>query len=110
MVVEWVPSARPIKASRVCPVVRNLKYDYHPRGSRSLELSFENDDFEGVVREIRKFDLRVLHNVSEDIWGLRTARLYDPESNIAEIGESMLCFVRRLSEEGLWEKEITEKT
>jgi catechol 2,3-dioxygenase-like lactoylglutathione lyase family enzyme len=92
------------------PITKHLQYRYHNSGNKNLELCFETDEFENVIEELRKFELILLHDVTEEKWGQFTIRFYDPDNNLIEIGETLPCLVRRLSESGLTSNEIIKKT
>lgn len=91
-------------------ITKNLGYSYHEGGNKNLELSFETDDFEEVVQSLHKSNVKLLHDVTEENWGQLTIRLYDPENNLIEIGESMPSFVKRFANDGLSPEEIAQKT
>ncbi len=92
------------------PISRELGYEYEPIGNRNLELCFETESFGDAVEKVLMSDLRILHNVEEEPWGQYTIRFYDPEGNLVEIGETLACMARRLSEAGLSLDEIAKKT
>jgi len=92
------------------PLTRHLHYSYHSNGNKNLELCFETDEFEKIVKELKKVELNLIHDVSEEKWGQLTIRFFDPENNIVEIGEAMPCFVRRMYKNGFSEKKISKKT
>ncbi len=91
-------------------ISRELGYSYEHIGNRNLQLCFETENFEDAIENVILSDFRILHNVEEEQWGQYTIRFYDPEGNLVEIGESMKCFVNRLHEAGMDDKEISEKT
>ena len=76
----------------------------------SAEMCFETDEFETETEKIKKKDIRIIHDVVEEEWGQWTIRFYDPDGNIVELGESMMCFCRRLKHSGMSVLDITEKT
>jgi catechol 2,3-dioxygenase-like lactoylglutathione lyase family enzyme len=92
------------------PISRELGYTYEHLGNRNLEMCFKTDNFEDAVEKVLLSELRILHNVEEEQWGQYTIRFYDPEGNLVEIGESMNCFVKRMHNSGMDEKQIAEKT
>lgn len=92
------------------PISRELGYTYEPIGNRNLELCFETETFEDAVEHVLMSDLRILHNVAEEEWGQYTIRFYDPEGNLVEIGETLGCMVRRMSEDGKTGEEIAALT
>lgn len=92
------------------PIAERLGKTFDRSGNRNLEICFETDDFERVVATLKKHDLKYLHETTEELWGQKTIRFYDPEDNLVEIGESIPCFVKRLKEQGMTEIEVAERT
>lgn len=92
------------------PITRHLNRSYHSSGNKNLEICFESDSFEDVVAGLEKYDIKYLHSVTEEKWGQRTIRFYDPEDNLIEIGESMPCFVKRFYQQGMRADEIAKRT
>jgi len=79
-------------------------------GNGSMEVCFETDSFEAAVTRIKEGGVKLVHDVTEETWGQRTLRLFDPDGNIVELGESMPCFCRRLHASGLNAEEVAAKT
>ena len=92
------------------PIAMKLGRTFDKSGNKNLEICFETDDFESVVENIKKHQLKYLHNVIEELWGQHTIRFYDPESNLVEIGETIPCFVKRFRNQGMSAEEISKKT
>ena len=76
-------------------IAKKLGKTYNPEGNKNLELCFETDDYESVVAKLKNQDLKYLHETTEERWGQKTMRFYDPENNLIEIGETIPCFVKR---------------
>jgi hypothetical protein len=51
-----------------------------------------------------------VHDIQEQPWGQRVARLRDPDGHLVEIGEIMEAVVRRLRGQGLAAEEIRART
>ncbi|OYT15938.1 MAG: glyoxalase [Bacteroidetes bacterium 4572_77] len=92
------------------PITKKLGTPYHKDGNKNMEVCFETDDFEEVVESLKPYDLKYLHNVTEEVWGQSTIRFYDPEGNLVEIGESVPCFVKRFHQQGLSLEEVAART
>ncbi len=92
------------------PITKALGYSFSPQGNKNMELCFESDDFELIVNNLKKHQIKYLHETVEENWGQLTVRFYDPDNNLVEIGESMKCFVNRFYKRGMSVNEITEKT
>jgi len=92
----WRPGAgHPVQAPPAHPV--------DTPQSDAIELCFEADtgeEFERVAYALLRLGLPVLHDLRTEPWGQRTIRLRDPDGNLIEWGESIPCFVRRLSHAG----------
>ena len=77
--------------------------------SMDKELYFEADDLDTLFERLKEEDVRFLHEVREQPWMQRVIRIFDPDGNIIEIGETIEHMVRRLLERGLTPEEIEEK-
>jgi hypothetical protein len=78
--------------------------------NKHMELCFETDQFDTVVKELKNNDIMLLHDVFEESWGQLTIRFYDPENNLVEIGETMPSFIYRLHKNGMSLTQIFKKT
>jgi len=54
--------------------------------------------------------LSYLHKETEELWGQKTVRFYDPENNLVEIGETIPCFVKRFYNQGMTIEEVSKRT
>ena len=91
-------------------ITQHLGRQYHSDGNKNLELYFEADEFETTIQSIKKHKPTLLHNVTEETWGQKTMRFYDPDNNLIEVGETIPCFIKRMYSEGMNVDEIVEKT
>lgn len=78
-------------------------------GTHNMELYFEEKDYFKFLCEVKKSDVEIISEM-EMPYGQRVLRIYDPDKHIVEIGEDMGIMVRRLYNEGLSKKNISEKT
>ena len=78
-------------------------------GTNNFELYFEEDDFDGFLDKIKKFDIEYLHGIKEHSWGQRVVRFYDPDKHIIEVGENMKSVCRRFLESGMSQKQVAER-
>lgn len=74
--------------------------------SRSFELYFVEEDFDGFLQTLSRFELRYVHPPKEHRWGQRVVRFYDPDGHIIEVGESLAAVCRRFLAQGLTGEEI----
>ena len=75
-------------------------------GSCCGELYFEEDDIEGFAKKLESFgDVRYAYPMSEQPWGQRAVRFYDPDGHLVEVGESLAVVARRFISGGLSPKE-----
>lgn len=74
--------------------------------SRSFELYFVEEDFDGFLQTLSRFELRYVHPLKEHRWGQRVVRFYDPDGHIIEVGESLAAVCRRFLAQGLTGEEI----
>lgn len=93
-----------------CALAKALGKDFAAGKNNGLEVCFETDDFVVEVPKIKSVGINLIHDVAEEQWGQRTARFYDPDGNIVELGESMPAFCKRLFRSGLSIPEVSEKT
>ncbi|MHC1776606.1 MAG: VOC family protein [Lentimicrobium sp.] len=92
------------------PISIKLGRTFDKSGNKNLEICFETDDFESVVENLKKYRLNYLHEETEELWGQKTIRFYDPENNLVEIGETIPCFVKRFRNQGLSLAEVSKRT
>jgi catechol 2,3-dioxygenase-like lactoylglutathione lyase family enzyme len=72
----------------------------------TFELYFEVVDWEDTLQRLNQWDIDYLHRTVEEPWGQRTIRIFDPDTNIIEIGETLEQFIRRLYDKGVSKEEI----
>jgi predicted enzyme related to lactoylglutathione lyase len=77
-------------------------------GSECFELYFETEDLEAAWDKISVAGVEIMHPMSEQPWGQRVFRIFDPDGNIIEIGEPLPQVVIRLLSQGMIEEEIAE--
>ncbi len=65
-----------------------------------MELYFECENLEELAQQLRREDVRFVHEIREQPWAQRVLRVKDPDGWIVEIGEPMSLVVRRLAERG----------
>lgn len=91
-------------------IAKKLGRTYDKSGNKNIEICFESDNFEKVVENLKQYDLKYLHETTEELWGQQTIRFYDPENNLIEIGETTSCFVRRFKNQGMSLEEVSKRT
>jgi catechol 2,3-dioxygenase-like lactoylglutathione lyase family enzyme len=70
--------------------------------SHNFELYFEEDDFDAFIEHLKKFDdIEYVHQPKKYDWQQRVVRIYDPDKNIIEIGESMAVIAKLYLNQGL---------
>ncbi|MDB4334988.1 hypothetical protein OAA06_01375 [bacterium] len=92
------------------PISKKLGRTFDDAGNKNLELCFETEDFNEVEKTLKNYNLNYLHKTTEETWGQKTIRLYDPENNLIEIGETVPCFVKRFYHQGMSTQEVSERT
>ena len=75
-----------------------------------FELYFETENLSQIYSILKNKNVRFLHEIHEESWGQQTIRIFDPDSHLIEIGESMKQFVGRYFREGLTIETITKRT
>lgn len=79
-------------------------------GGNDFEFYFEYDDVEQINNQLKDAGITFVHEMREQPWKQRVLRIYDPDSHIIEIGESMEFLSFRLSQEGKSIEEISNIT
>jgi len=94
------------------PDWHKINDDFYQRNkpNRALELYFETEDILGVTELVEKNRISQYQSMTEEEWGQKTIRMYDPDDNLVEIGESLETFIRRMYEEGLSAEDIHKKS
>lgn len=77
--------------------------------SNSMEVYFEEENFDKFLEKLEHYDIEYVHQVKEQGWGQRVVRIYDPDRHIIEIGEPIKTVCKRFSEKGMTITEITER-
>ena len=75
-----------------------------------FELYFETDDIGPVFQNLTEQGVKFLHGIHEEPWGQKTVRIFDPDENIIEIGETLECFINRMRVSGMGIDDIAGKT
>ncbi|MFO7844334.1 MAG: VOC family protein [Bacteroidales bacterium] len=89
--------------------LKNEFYAAH-KGNRSMEICFETEKIDEIVEQIKLKKIPKLHDLTEEPWGQRTIRFFDPDKNLVEIGETLPVFINRMKNNGLSADEINQKT
>lgn len=79
-------------------------------GAENAELYFEVKDLDAVLEHLKRYPIVSLHRPKEYSWGQRVLRLFDPDQNIIEIGESMEEVIKRFLRAGMTVEEICKRT
>ncbi len=98
------------KLSPEYPISQKLGTCFNMSGNKNLELCFETENLDEAIASLKKHDIQYLHHEAEEMWGQKTIRIFDPENNLIEIGESIACFVKRFYAEGLTIEEVSKRT
>lgn len=78
--------------------------------NRSLEIYFETENIAEIVHLISENNIPQHHELTEESWGQKTIRIYDPDNNLIEIGEKLESFIKRMYMEGLSIEQISKKS
>ena len=76
-------------------------------GGNNFELYFEYDYIDEVIGRLKENQIEFVHEAREQPWRQKVVRVYDPDKNIIEIGESLEYLSYRLSNEGLSDDQIS---
>lgn len=78
--------------------------------SNRFELYFETENLLELMQGIELNKIPLVHGLHEEPWGQKTVRIYDPDRNIVEIGETMKSFLSRMKTSGMSIEQISKKT
>ena len=78
-------------------------------GSNSIEVYFEEDNFDKFIERLKGCDVEYVHTVREHSWGQRVVRIYDPDRHIIEIGENIKMVCRRFLNNGMTAEQVAER-
>jgi len=78
--------------------------------AHNFELYFETEELDSIIQKLKANEVEVIHDVKEQPWGQRVARVYDPDYHIIEIGESIDSVILRYHRAGFLPKDIHKKT
>ncbi len=81
-----------------------------PGEKNFMELYFESEDLDGLQEKLKLIDAKFVHKITEQPWGQRVMRFYDPDGYIIEVGEPLEFVVRRFASQGLSIEEISQKS
>ncbi|MBN1649155.1 MAG: VOC family protein [Spirochaetales bacterium] len=80
------------------------------RNPNNAELYFETDDFDRIHENLLKENVRFIHAPVEQPWKQRVMRIFDPNLNIIEIGETVEIVIMRLHSSNYSFEEICLQT
>ena len=69
-------------------------------GGNNFELYFEYDNLESIVEKLKAEKVEFIHQLQEAPWKQLGVKLYDPDKNIIEIGETLEYLSFRLHQQG----------
>lgn len=94
------------------PDWHTLTKDFYDKynSNNALELYFETEDIFEIVDIINTNKIPMHHELTEESWGQKTIRIYDPDNNLVEIGEKLESFIKRMFQEGLSIEQINKKS
>ena len=76
-----------------------------------MEICFEESDFDGFLKRLERFPgIDRLGTVTEQGWGQRVVRFYDPDGHIIEVGEEMKTVIERFLATGMTLEEVSVRT
>lgn len=78
-------------------------------GSNSMEVYFEEDNFDEFIERLKVCDVEYVHPVREHSWGQRVVRIYDPDMHIIEIGENIKVVCKRFLNSGMTAEQVAAR-
>jgi len=94
------------------PEWHRLNEDFYSKENfnKALEIYFETENINQVIDKVNKENITKQHDIIEESWGQKTIRVFDPDMNLIEIGESLKTFIKRMFDEGLTIEQINKKS
>ena len=75
----------------------------------TVELYFEEDDFDRFADRLKEYDIEYVHPIIEHSWGQRVVRFYDPDKHIIEVGENLKVVCKRFLNSGMTPEQVAER-
>lgn len=79
-------------------------------GNDNFELYYETDDLDAFLPRLEASGAQMAQPVGEAPWGQRTARFYDPDHNLIEVGENMEIVIKRFFAQGMTPEQVSQRT
>ena len=81
-------------------------------GGHDAELYFEENHIDEFLKRLEEseFEIEYLNRCTEQDWGQRVIRMYDPDRHVIEIGESMDYVARRFLASGMTAEQTAART
>lgn len=79
-------------------------------GGNNFEIYFEQNDLETLQSKFMVAGIEFVHEIQTQPWQQKVMRIYDPDKNIIEIGESLKHVCIRLKNEGKCIEDIIKLT
>ena len=80
------------------------------KNNLNIELYFELPDINDFFIKLKNQKIEFIHDIHEHPWGQQAFRIFDPDSYIIEIAESMDDVIKRFFNNGFDISEISKKT
>ena len=77
--------------------------------NRAMELYFECDELSALISRLEAHGVKWLQALQEAPWGQLSMRVEDPDGNVVEIGEPIICTVRRMAAQGMNVQQVSER-
>lgn len=97
------------KMSEGHKIRKSIPHGLLEKGNK-FEICFETDNFEEIEKIISDKNIPLVHSRNLETWGQYTIRIFDPDNNIVEIGETLDTFIKRLNASGLSIEEVNKIT
>lgn len=79
-------------------------------GNDNFELYYETDDLDAFLPRLEASGAQMAQPVGEAPWGQRTARFYDPDHSLIEVGENMEIVIKRFFAQGMTPEQVSQRT
>lgn len=88
----------------------NLPHNNVLKKTNNMEICFEEANFDNFLNKLKNHpNIEYVGDVTEQGWGQRVVRFYDPDGHMIEVGEEMKMVIHRFLASGMTMEEVSVK-
>jgi catechol 2,3-dioxygenase-like lactoylglutathione lyase family enzyme len=80
------------------------------RSGNGFELCFETEELEKAFAQADEYGAEIISPITEQPWGQRVFRVFDPDGHIVEVAEPLAMSVSNLIKGGMTAGQVSQKT